>query len=162
MLRLLCASEQVGWAFHEGENFSLFGSPPCFLYTQRYRHIVYFLHHSLQRFGNSEISISGIFLVSLRAIPSLPEAFTFFCTPQLLKLPALPWAWPAVICPSGLVQHPVSAWWQEGDWAFSLRYEPLEEGEGLISLSPACTALDKVFSRWLLSTQWMHMCTKKF
>lgn len=21
---------------------------------------------------------------------------------------------------------------------------------------------DKVFSRWLLSTQWMHMCTKKF
>lgn len=47
MLRLLCASEQIGWAFHEGENFSLFGSPPCFLYTQGYRHIVYFLHHTL-------------------------------------------------------------------------------------------------------------------
>ena len=37
----------MGWAFHEGEDFSLFGSPPCFLYTQRYRHIVYFLHHTL-------------------------------------------------------------------------------------------------------------------
>lgn len=74
-------------------------------------------------------NISGF----LRTVPSPPGAFPFFCTPQLLTLPALPWAWPAVICPSGLMQHPcllggrrvtehllwaVSLWKRGRDWFF--------------------------------------------